>query len=225
MEDEDNTHMFYQCTFAKKVLRLMCEHIRMPRPITENTEDFINWWSKKNKNHRNIPALYHWTIWCNKNHKIFRGINGNPRGTVDNIIFLWESLRTEPTPTRDLSCRMRLVEIQYPVGFFDGASQLSSCRCGVWLRISPTCHYKIHWSGGFGTNMRAEILALWGLLWIASQLCIDDLWVFGDSKVLVDYVNRGNKLDSVQHETWLVQHETWLVRIEKMVTGVFGHRE
>lgn len=51
--------------------------------------------------------------------------------------------------------------------------------------------------------MRAEILALWGLLWFTSQICIDELWVFGDSKVVIDHLNRGNKLSSRHPIIWL----------------------
>ena len=39
-------------------------------------------------------------------------------------------------------------------------------------------------------NIRAEVIALWGLLWFASMLCIEDLWVYGDSKVLIDHLNK-----------------------------------
>lgn len=39
--------------------------------------------------------------------------------------------------------------------------------------ISPQCRYKIYWFESQDTNMRAEILALWGLLWFTEQLYID----------------------------------------------------
>ena len=46
------------------------------------------------------------------------------------------------------------------------------------------------WMGcGCGTNTRAEILALWGLLYFALQKGIFELHVYGDSKVLNDWVN------------------------------------
>ena len=61
----------------------------------------------------------------------------------------------------------------------------------------------MHWYGGIGSNMRAETLALWGLLWFASHLCIEDIWVFGDSKVLIDYLNGNSKLSLGHLETWL----------------------
>lgn len=38
--------------------------------------------------------------------------------------------------------------------------------------------------------MKAEVMALWGLLWFARQLLLDSLWTIGDSKVLIDYMNQ-----------------------------------
>lgn len=143
-EGEDNTHLFYKCKFAKNVLMLICEHFKMQGPITENIEVFINWWNKKSLNYRNIPGLFHWEIWCDRNNWIFREKQCWPKGTAIFILQNWGRLRTEQKPPRDLSMRMRPIEIKYPAGFFDGASQLSSCGCGAWMMFSPNCHYKIH---------------------------------------------------------------------------------
>lgn len=52
--------------------------------------------------------------------------------------------------------------------------------------------------------MRSEVLVLWGLLWFAYQLCIEELRVFGDFKVLIDYLNKGKNISPGHLETWLV---------------------
>ena len=87
------------------------------------------------------------------------------------------------------------VEIHYLAVFFEGASQFSRCGCGVWLKMFPNCHYKIYLHGRNGTNMQVEILACWGLLWFASQFGVEQLWVYGDSKVLIEYLNKGRSLN------------------------------
>ena len=61
--------------------------------------------------------------------------------------------------------------------------------------ISPNCHYKIYFHGGMGSNMRTEMLALWGLLWFANQLYMEKLWVFGASKVLIEHMSKGTYLN------------------------------
>lgn len=111
------------------------------------------------------------------------------------ITLSWEGLRPGQKSPENLSWRLQPIQAHYPAGYFDGASQLSRCGCGAWLMLSPNCHYKIFWHGGYGTDMRAEVLACWGLMWFASQLCVENLCVYGDSKVLIEHLNKGTALN------------------------------
>ena len=172
---DDNDHLFYGCSFAKNVLRELGCYFNISFPVFENTMEFILWGKKKYKNYGVLPALFHWFIWLNRNKVIFYGVPGCFEGTTNSIISLWSKLKTGDKPPMDLSKRLRPFEIHYPAGFFDEASQHLVCGCGAWLLISPHYHYKIHQSGGRGSNTRAEILALWGLFWFASQLYVDNL--------------------------------------------------
>lgn len=47
------------------------------------------------------------------------------------------------------------------------------------------------------------MLALWGLLWFASQLYLENLWVLGDSKVLIEHLNKDSNLAPGYLMTWL----------------------
>ena len=42
--------------------------------------------------------------------------------------------------------------------------------------------------------MKAECLALSGLLWVACQIYLVKIWVFGDSKVLIDHMNQKDNI-------------------------------
>lgn len=55
--------------------------------------------------------------------------------------------------------------------------------------------------------MKVKVLVLWGLFWFASQLFLDKIWIIGDSKVLIDHMNRKTSINlgSIAH---------WLERIE-----------
>ena len=147
--------------------------------------------------------LLFWCIWCIKNKWIFEEDYNNPDNVCQKIIKLWGKFKIKQMSPTDSSKRLRPFEIHYPTGFFDEASQQSRCGCGAWLMISPTCHYKIHWYRGRGSNMRAEILALWGLMWFASQLYLEKLWVFGDSQVLLDHLNKQTSLNLGYLTAWL----------------------
>jgi len=79
---------------------------------------------------------------------------------------------------------------QFLAGYFDGATQLEGCGCGAQIDVSTSLRYKFYLCGGEGTNSRAEVLALWGLLYCARWLDIDSIHIFGDSRVVIEWINR-----------------------------------
>jgi hypothetical protein len=75
------------------------------------------------------------------------------------------------------------------VGFFDGTVANGFCGVGFVLKFSH--HFSMHayFGGGKGTNTRDKIIALWGLLWLARKLKLDNLQVLGDSKVITSWAS------------------------------------
>ena len=122
---------------------------------------------------------------------LFEGMSCSPQSISVKIFSSLDMMKMKQKPLCDASKRLKPFEINYPAGFFDGASQNQVCGCRAWLMISPDCHYKIFWNGGRGTNMRAKLIALWVLLWFTNQLYLEELWVFGDAKVIINHLNRG----------------------------------
>lgn len=59
-----------------------------------------------------------------------------------------------------------------------------------------------HWNGGKGTNSKAEAMALEGLLKLYIFLNIHDVSVFGDSKVMVDFVSGKNHISMPHLVGW-----------------------
>ena len=76
-----------------------------------------------------------------------------------------------------------------PIGFFDGAIVGGLCGIGIFLKISSDDFFRVHFVGGEGSNMKAEIVGLWGLLHLTSSLSINKMMVAGDSKVAIDWIN------------------------------------
>ena len=213
--EEDNKHLFYFCPFVIETSQLLIECLKIQIPQFEGTKDCLQWWMQRGKSLWPIPILFHWHLWCGRNKKIFEGRCVNPADIANKIYIEWASISRMEKSTKDLSKRLIPFQFQYPVGYFDGASQNSLCGCGVWLRISTGCHYKLFWNGGFGTNMKAEIMALWGLMWWASFLGEEHIWIVGDSKVLIDHLNHNAiiSLGTLSH---------WLRRIEILKTAFTG---
>ena len=72
--DEANIHLFYQCKYSCHVLKMISVFFKLQVQFPENTEDFISWWKAKSSKHRDIPALFHWAIWYDRNKGIFNEV-------------------------------------------------------------------------------------------------------------------------------------------------------
>lgn len=92
-------------------------------------------------------------------------------------------------PPKDLSLRLRPSPVVLPADYFDGAEQQGICGCGAWSKLDHKEQYHIFWNGGPDTNTKAEILALWSLLWVAYNLQLKTLHMYGDAKSVIDGVN------------------------------------
>lgn len=97
--------------------------------------------------------------------------------------------------------------IFYPASFFNGASQGNRCECGFSIAFSPEQAYWVHWGAGSGTNTGEEAMALWGLLWFTKYLNIPKIHIFGDSKIIIDYVMGYAKIYQPSLHGWLYQIE------------------
>lgn len=82
-------------------------------------------------------------------------------------------------------------------GFYDGASHDGGniCGDGGYIRFNDTTGYEINMEGGTGTNKREELLGLLLIMYFASSWNIKELEIFGNSKVIVDWLARRNRLE------------------------------
>ena len=78
----------------------------------------------------------------------------------------------------------------FPIGIFDGASQEACLKCGARavVKLSEVCPFKLINGCGSGTNTRGELLALWSLLHFSTSKPITTMHIYGDSKVIIDWV-------------------------------------
>ena len=71
---------------------------------------------------------------------------------------------------------------------FDGAPQDGVCGIGMVLFIKQDHFINLWMRTGLGINTKAQLIALWGLLWFSRKRCILDIHIVGDSKVVIDWV-------------------------------------
>ena len=93
-----------------------------------------------------------------------------------------------------------------PWAFFDGASQNSICGGGACLFLNQSHYFQISLGLGTRTNNYAELMMLKLLLCFAIERNCRQLQVFGDSMVVINWMNKTQKcriasLDALYEET------------------------
>jgi ribonuclease HI len=70
------------------------------------------------------------------------------------------------------------------------------------LRINDHTTYKWTFNCGPGTNTREKLLGVWETLILASRLYITELQVFGDSRIVIDWLNNKGNLQVISLDCW-----------------------
>jgi ribonuclease HI len=70
------------------------------------------------------------------------------------------------------------------------------------IRITKNSIYKWTFNCGPGTNTRAELLGAWATLYLASRLHIDTLQILGDSRIIIEWLNKRNDLQAISLSAW-----------------------
>jgi len=109
-----------------------------------------------------------------------------------------------PAPSKEWDLLMHLIcnHISFPSGFFDGAEKNGRCGCGVVLYIDAVVSYRIHWYEGMGTNTRAELVALWGLLLFIAEKQVSVIHIYGDLKTIVDGFSDRSHFNLLELRYW-----------------------
>lgn len=93
--------------------------------------------------------------------------------------------------------------LDYSCGFFDGAEQGGFCGAGMTLYRSPHNFFQLVRSIGEGTNIRADFLALWALLWFANYIGINSVLLMRNSKCIINWAMGKAALSSIYLEHWI----------------------
>jgi hypothetical protein len=136
-------------------------------------------------------------MWLERNKKVFE--NGFPSPTT--VVYKTLDMLTNWTT---LHPRQKVIKTKVkthipeglPTGWFDGAMQSNGLQSGAGdlLWTSKNSHYRWTFNCGPGTNTRAELLGIWATLHLASRLNIKALQIFGDSRIVIDWLNNKRKL-------------------------------
>jgi ribonuclease HI len=65
--------------------------------------------------------------------------------------------------------------------------------------------YRWHINCGKGTNTKAELMGIWATLTLANHLSLPRLQAFGDSRVIIEWLNDRGKLNVCSIEGWKIR--------------------
>ena len=140
--------------------------------------------------------LYIFSIWEARNRAIFNNSWTPPDITISLLISKVQEHKRDVPTTKTRIIRDLVINREIPWDFFDGASQGEPPLEGAGEVINVTANRKImiKYAMGQATNNRAELSALWATMKVAHSNRIQDIRIFGDSKVVIDWENGRNTI-------------------------------
>lgn len=159
-------------------------------------------WDKSHGTYRSLPFYFVWEVWKGRNNLIFEGRPFHIHIIFSNITKWFADVTTPSIRITDGSIRNRPHEIVLPAIYFDGASVEGIMGCGVWIKLSQNERIHIFWNGGPGSNNKAEIMALWGGLYAASNLQLQNPHFYGDSRIVIDWITHRSVMQTPVLQGW-----------------------
>jgi len=96
----------------------------------------------------------------------------------------------------------------FPCGFFDGAAAEKMGGSGFLIYINDMHFFSFSMGCGRSSNTRAELLACWAILKVSLLMGIPIQLIYGDSMVIISWLNRISALDvpSLMHWCCDIRH-------------------
>ena len=89
------------------------------------------------------------------------------------------------------------------LGYFDGDQKNGLCGGGMLIKIKDKHIIKLKIGTGKGSNTILELIYSWGLLWFSILRGFLLTEVYGDSKIIIDWVNGKNDLHLLSLSGWM----------------------
>jgi ribonuclease HI len=201
---EDTSHLFIHCPFTKLIWKKIKTIKKYKHEWKGNNlvECLTNWTVDKTVPSY-LAALICWFIWLERNSAIFEGKEPSTQAVVIKTLGSLKKPEVSKIPPSFRSCL-----IAHPhdstVACFDGAT-LANGKCsgaGGIIKTSVSTVYRWYFNCGEGTNTKAELMGVWATLFLANHLSIHKLQILGDSKVIIDWLNKKSELRACAIEGW-----------------------
>jgi ribonuclease HI len=205
-DDETTQHLLIHCKYTQLIWKEILNSLNITDAWNHTTLEgnLLQWFTNYPKM-RFIPFLVCWRIWKYRNKILFENWHREDLRIITKILLDIQ----EHKGTKEVNKVEYILSPIYfddkPIGFFDGVVVNDHCGAGIYIKLNSEHSFKALFAGGKGNNMKAEILGLWGLLFLAHKLSICRLMVAGDSKVTIDWINESSKLNLLYLHNWKEQ--------------------
>jgi ribonuclease HI len=202
---EDLLHLLLYCPFSKAVWQQASNFFSLQIPWRGSSinDAFTRWFSAISAPH-SLVIHFGWQLWLERNRVLFEGAKPSLHRVYFKTLFsfkLKQDTRSFPPP------RAMFLDLAegHTLAFFDGAAQTNGARCGAGGFFKTHQSRTTYWfiNCGTGSNTKAKLLGLWTTLSLAASWSLDDLYVQGDSKVIIDWITNKCKLNSIHLEGWM----------------------
>jgi len=152
-----------------------------------NMSENILQWFLTFPHHRIVTFVVLWRILHYKINILFEDCSRNEHSLCLRIV---SDIKEIPSDYTYSPCDFLLNPIYFDkraIGFFNGVAARGECGVGIELRLNGSHYYRIFLAIGPGSNTKAKLLVIWGLLSFASYLHISEIMVDGDSKNILDW--------------------------------------
>lgn len=190
------------CDFAREVWSRLLKHLSLPFSWSRDTlSDCIQLWITQKSPPVCLAALVCWHLWIERNRVTFENRPPNLLNVVNKVLFFFHWKQAPDVIHTHKAIDHKLLE-GFTLACFDGAAQSGSCGAGGFFKSHHSRITKWFFTCGGGTNTKAELLGLWTTLYLATSWSIKHLYVLGDSRVVIDWINHRSNLRSVHIEGW-----------------------
>jgi hypothetical protein len=191
-DSESTLHLMMECRFSQHVwTETLAAHKLNFGWYGLNLQNIFKDWCLRHPLCHMIPSIVCWKIWLERNSPLFEEDRASTASVIHTIMG-WLGRTKEINQPSIKSKNPPLLKNGRPLGWFDGVAQRGGqiCRAGGVIRVNNHTKYKWMLNCGPGTNTREELLGVWPLLSLVIFLHIYDLQVVGDSKIIIDWLNR-----------------------------------
>lgn len=196
-------HLFIYCTFGKKVWDFCCTKIASPFILEEvSIGEALLRWTRRSLDTVQIPIFISWALWFTRNSSIFQDMELDVSSCGFLALKLLHQYPVDTTSTVVRSIGQFSFIVNQPILFFDGAAQNGYCAAGGVIYLNQDHFFTLRLNCGLGSNMKAELLALWCVLRCANSFGLVNIRVFGDSRVTIKWASNEFDLNVIELSHW-----------------------